>query len=126
MLRNSSWNAGSTQADRKAASTSAHAGTSDSGTNRPPNPPNRPDGPGSPMIGGTEGDPPSGVGDVVAPLVTAGSVVMVRPANRRGRGRRSVPDGLRRSWSADRRRAGSCLLYTSDAADEEDSVDLGG
>src|SRR5674536_144472 len=29
-------------------------------------------------------------------------------------------------WSRVHLRAGSCLLYTSDAADEEDSVDLGG
>ncbi len=43
---------GSAQASRNAASSSAQAGISASGTNRPPNGPNRPAGPGSPSPAG--------------------------------------------------------------------------
>src|SRR5665648_1300884 len=75
-------------------------------------------------------------------LVSVQLVYPKAPTRRRSRAhRQALPSAprtpwawnaprLRRSMSRDVRRSSlcswSCLLYTSDAADEEDSVDLGG
>src|SRR3954468_17089582 len=67
--------AGSVHADRKAASSSMHAGISDSGTNRPPNSPNRPDSPGSRMSWLIDLSPRPVLpveGNVVAALIVVG------------------------------------------------------
>src|SRR3954469_13115648 len=68
-------NAGSVHAERKAASSSMHAGISDSGTNRPPNSPNRPDSPGSRMSWLIDSSPRPVLpikGNVVAALIVVG------------------------------------------------------
>src|SRR5674536_403750 len=57
-----------------------------------------------------------------------------RPGSATGPGSRSGSKTASSGWPCDtyppatrpRTRSGCCLLYTSDAADEEDSVDLGG
>eukprot|EP00656_Telonema_subtile_P041951 TRINITY_DN472_c0_g2_i3.p1 TRINITY_DN472_c0_g2~~TRINITY_DN472_c0_g2_i3.p1 ORF type:complete len:113 (-),score=3.54 TRINITY_DN472_c0_g2_i3:1-339(-) len=57
---------------------------------------------------------------------------VLRPDRLRDQVRQEKPEGSRRVASMDRHPpfpvlcVDTCLLYTSDAADEEDSVDLGG
>src|SRR5665648_1175531 len=63
---------------------------------------------------------------IPSPRPATGTPAPPARAHRDPRQRAGRPDGwsARAGWSAPHR--SPCLLYTSDAADEEDSVDLGG
>src|SRR5664280_1995347 len=79
-----------------------------------------------PRAAGASREFPSGQGQRQGPRAAAEGLV----PNRSGPHRRAGSGARAGGWAVDWRRwrgwCWTCLLYTSDAADEEDSVDLGG
>eukprot|EP00658_Telonema_sp_P-2_P036948 TRINITY_DN26627_c0_g1_i1.p1 TRINITY_DN26627_c0_g1~~TRINITY_DN26627_c0_g1_i1.p1 ORF type:complete len:138 (-),score=17.24 TRINITY_DN26627_c0_g1_i1:32-445(-) len=65
-------------------------------------------------------------GAIVGLHIERGAYGGARGASRAARGGAKVSRASRRAWLGQPACDKNCLLYTSDAADEEDSVDLGG